>query len=63
MPRTDERDTTAKSVRTSVTVSATDHEELERIADQKKVSVAWVIRDAIERYLTNESPLFRRTPR
>jgi len=47
-----------KTVRTSVTLAADDYEELQRIADRKKVSVSWVVRDAIEKYLTNLSPLF-----
>jgi hypothetical protein len=46
------------SVRTTVSVPAGDYAELERIALRKKVSVAWVVRDAVERYLRNESPLF-----
>lgn len=48
-----------KTVRTTVTVPAADYEELERIAERKKVSVAWVVRAAVERYLTAEAPLFR----
>ena len=63
MPRSETSDANTRSVRTSVTISADDHEELERIAEQKKVSVAWVIREAIEQYLSKDSPLFRRTPR
>lgn len=63
MPKTDTRAATPRNVRTSVTVSFENHEELERIAEQKKVSVAWVIREAIEQYINNDSPLFRRTPR
>ena len=63
MVKSETRDANSKTVRTSVTIAAEDHEELERIAEQKKVSLAWVIREAIERYLSNDSPLFRRTPR
>ena len=57
MPKTKE---TKKSVRMSVSIPPEDYEDLERIAEQKKVSVAWVIREAIEQYLKAESPLFRR---
>lgn len=46
------------TVRTTVSVPEGDYAELERIAQRKKVSVAWVIRDAVERYLRNELPLF-----
>jgi hypothetical protein len=48
-----------KTLRTTVTVPAEDYAELERFAEQKKVSVAWVVRDAVEHYLKKESPLFR----
>jgi len=33
------------------------HRELEQIAKQKKVSLAWVIRDAAERYVEGKWPL------
>lgn len=38
-------------VRLSVSVSAEDKDALERIAADKKVSLAWVIRDALSQYL------------
>jgi predicted transcriptional regulator len=34
------------------------HRELEQIAKQKKVSFAWVIREAAEHYVANRWPLF-----
>lgn len=45
--------------RTSVTFPNRDYSELERIAARKKVSVAWVVREAVEKYLSEEEPLFR----
>lgn len=48
-----------RSVRTSVTLAAGDYTEIQRIADRKKVSAAWVIREAVEKYLAQASPLFR----
>lgn len=45
--------------RTSVSLPAGDYAELERVARQQRVSVAWVIRDAVTRYLTDRNPLFR----
>ena len=51
-----------KSVRTTVSVPSENYAELETLADQKKVSVAWVIRDAIDLYLQAESLLFRTPP-
>ena len=50
----------AQSVRTTVTLPSEDYHELERLAEQKKVSVAWVVRAAVEKYLNAEIPLFRK---
>jgi hypothetical protein len=33
---------------------------LDRIAREKKVSLAWVLRDAAEKYLSDKWPLFGR---
>jgi predicted transcriptional regulator len=41
-----------------VTLSSEVYASLEIIAKQKKVSVAWVIRDAAERYVFEQWPLF-----
>jgi metal-responsive CopG/Arc/MetJ family transcriptional regulator len=46
------------SVRTSVTLPSDLHASLELIAKQKKVSTAWVIRDAAEKYIAEQWPLF-----
>jgi metal-responsive CopG/Arc/MetJ family transcriptional regulator len=59
MPKTRRADGKAKSTRTSVSLRQEDYDEIERIAERKKVSIAWVIRDAVERYLSQQSPLFR----
>lgn len=45
--------------RVSVTFPADHYAELTRIAERKRVSVAWVVRDAVEDYLAAEAPLFR----
>ena len=47
--------------RTSVSLPAELHRELEQIAKQKKVSMAWVMRDAAERYVEGKWPLFAQT--
>lgn len=47
-----------KTKRPTVSVPAAQYAELERIAGRKRVSVSWVIRDAISKYLAAESPLF-----
>ena len=40
--------------RISLSLAAQDKAALEKIADEKKVSIAWAIRDAITRYLSEE---------
>ena len=63
MARVDGKANTKKSVRTTVSLPAEDYAELERIAEQKKVSVAWVVRESVDRYLSAEAPLFRKNNR
>lgn len=53
-------DSEKRTVRTTVSIPKENLEELDRIAKQKKVSVAWVVRDAIEHYLTQHSPVIRK---
>ncbi len=48
----------AKSARASVSFPAPLYAELSRIAEQRKVSVAWVVRDAAEKYIADQYPLF-----
>jgi hypothetical protein len=45
--------------RASVTFPSDLYSELERLAAEKKVSVAWVVRDAVEKYFEAQYPLFR----
>jgi predicted transcriptional regulator len=47
--------------RTSVSFSPEVQEELSRLAAKRKVSVAWIVREAVDRYLESENPLFHRT--
>lgn len=51
------RESTGK-VRASVSFAKDQYEVLERIAKDKKVSVAWVVRDAVDAYLADRWPLF-----
>lgn len=44
--------------RLSVSLSAEQYAELLEIAQKNKVSIAWVVREAIERLLKDELPLF-----
>jgi predicted DNA-binding protein len=46
------------TTRTSVTLPLSVYETLETIAKQKRVSLAWVMRDAAERYVSDQWPLF-----
>jgi metal-responsive CopG/Arc/MetJ family transcriptional regulator len=50
--------TKQKTARASVSFPVELYSELERIARQKKVSVAWVVREATEKYLAEQYPLF-----
>jgi predicted transcriptional regulator len=47
-----------KMPRSSISFSAEVQEELARLAGERKVSVAWIVREAVDRYLANENPLF-----
>lgn len=48
----------AVSTRASVSLRPELYETLQKIAEDKKVSVAWVIRDAAEKYVADQWPLF-----
>jgi hypothetical protein len=48
--------------RISVTFEPEHYEELRRIAKRKRVSLAWVVRDALGLYLAAETPLFHPLP-
>jgi hypothetical protein len=60
--KNEERRTSAtgkEGTRASVTFPVDIYAELERIASENKVSVAWVVRDAVEKYVEARYPLFR----
>ena len=48
----------AGTVRASISFPNEVYESLEGIAKQKKVSLAWVVREATEQYLAEKWPLF-----
>ena len=54
-------DTTPKQ-RLSVSLDASDHADLKRLATEQRVSLAWVVREAVGEYIYRRSPLFRRAP-
>ena len=47
-------------VRVTIGFSPDMHGTLERIARDKKVSLAWVVRDAVDVYLAEKWPLFKK---
>lgn len=47
------------TVRVSVSFRGEEYADLKRTADAKRVSVAWVVRDAVHEYLRSQAPLFR----
>ena len=47
-----------KSTRASVSFPPEVYEELEKLAAAKKVSLAWVVREAAEKYVADQWPLF-----
>jgi predicted transcriptional regulator len=46
-------------VRATISFPPDVHATLEMIAKQKKVSLAWVVREAAEQYLAEKWPLFK----
>lgn len=48
----------SKTTRASVSFPRELYETLELLARQKKVSVAWVVREAAESYVADQWPLF-----
>lgn len=47
-------------VRVSVSFPQADYAELKEIAAGKRVSIAWVVRDAVATYFNQRAPLFGR---
>ena len=46
------------TVRLSVTLPVDDYSELKRLSERNRVSVAWLIRNAITEHLEAQAPLF-----
>jgi metal-responsive CopG/Arc/MetJ family transcriptional regulator len=47
-----------RTVRASVSLRSELYRTLEALAKQKRVSTAWVLRDAAEKYVAEQWPLF-----
>jgi len=50
---------TPAALRASVSLPPELYRTLEKIAKEKKVSIAWVVRDAAERYVVDQRPLLK----
>ena len=48
----------APTVRATISFPTEIYASLEEIARKKKVSLAWVVRDATEKYVADQWPLF-----
>jgi predicted transcriptional regulator len=46
------------AIRASISFSPDVYGTLDAIAKEKKVSLAWVVRDAVDKYLADKWPLF-----
>lgn len=49
------------AVRASISFPPDVYDTLETIAKEKKVSLAWVVREAAEKYIADKWPLFNPT--
>jgi predicted DNA-binding ribbon-helix-helix protein len=49
---------TEPAVRASISFPSEVYQTLETIAKEKKVSLAWVVREAAEQYIADKWPLF-----
>jgi predicted DNA-binding protein len=56
--RTKRKAESAAAVRASISFPSDVYQTLETIAKQKKVSLAWVVREAAEKYIADKWPLF-----
>ena len=48
----------AMQLRASITFPPDLYRTLEHLAREQKVSIAWVVRDAVEQYIATKTPLF-----
>jgi len=49
-----------KTQRVSVSFTLEQYEFLSRLAGRNRVSIAWVVRDAVDKLVAEEMPLFRK---
>ena len=53
------KDQSTVQVRATISFPPGVYETLETIAKEKKVSLAWVVREATEKYIADKWPLFK----
>lgn len=58
MANDQERRHTEKSIRVSISLPPDQHAVLVKLAAQNRTSLAWVVRAAVDRYLSDKAPLF-----
>lgn len=58
MDKADAKAPAASAVRASISFPPNIYRTLEDIARRKKVSLAWVVREAAEQYVADQWPLF-----
>jgi predicted transcriptional regulator len=46
------------SIRATISIPGETYQVVEALAEQKKVSFAWVVRDALDKYVAEQWPLF-----
>ena len=46
-----------RTIRASVSLAEDQYQELEKLAHEQRVSVAWVVREAVQQYLVQRWPL------
>ena len=56
-PGSADRPESTATVRATISFPSDHYQTLEEIAKQKKVSLAWVVREATERYIADRWPL------
>jgi metal-responsive CopG/Arc/MetJ family transcriptional regulator len=60
-PKSKHTPTKGSTVRATISFPSDIYQTLEDIARRKKVSLAWVVREASEQYIGDKWPLFKKT--
>lgn len=60
--RTQPKGAASKADRVSVSFTPEQYEFLSQLADRKHVSIAWVVRAAVDKLISEQTPLFTESP-